>query len=97
MEFGCGDVFLLIFVSQVELMRGLVQLAVEKLYAELPTIQFDDYSFSHCVDEALGFDKELRENYDYPANQPSVLAVLTQAQVFIKWLSLEKKCNVSLH
>lgn len=76
-------------------MRGLVQLAVEKLCSELPTIQFDDFTFSHCVDEALGFDRELRENYDYPANQPSVLAVLTQAQVFIKWLSLEKKCKLS--
>lgn len=74
-------------------MRGLVQLAVEKLCAELPTIQYDDFTFSHCVDEALGFDKELRENYDYPDNQPSVLAVLTQAQVFMKWLVLEKKCK----
>lgn len=76
-------------------MRGLVQLAVEKLCAELPSIQFDDFTFSHCVDEALGFDRELRESYEYPANQPSILAVLTQAQVFIKWLSLEKKCKCS--
>lgn len=76
-------------------MRGLVQLAVEKLCAELPTIQYDDFTFSHCVDEALGFDRELRENYDYPTNQPSVLAVLTQAAVFMKWLVLEKKCNIN--
>lgn len=75
-------------------MRGLVQLAVEKLYSDLPTLQYDDFTFSHCVDEALGFDRELRESYGYPSSQPSVLAVLTQAQVFIKWLAMEKKCNL---
>lgn len=74
-------------------MRGLVQLAVEKLYSELPNLQFDDYTFSHNIDEALGFDKELRESYNYPSTQPSVLAVLTQAQVFLKWIAMEKKCK----
>lgn len=78
---------------KVELMRGLVQLAVEKLYSDLPTLQYDDFTFSHCVDEALGFDRELKETYRYPVSQPSILAVLTQAQVFIKWLAMEKKCN----
>lgn len=70
-----------------------MQLAVEKLYSELPNLQYDDFTFSHSVDEALGFDKELREIYDYPSNQPSILAVLTQAQVFVKWLAMEKKCK----
>lgn len=77
---------------QVELMRGLVQLAVEKLHADMPNLQFDDYIFSHSIDEALGFDKELRDSYFYPANQPGILVVLTQAQVFSKWLMMEKKC-----
>lgn len=74
-------------------MRGLVQLGVEKLYSDLPNLQFDDYTFSHSIDEALGFDKELRETYLYPVTQPGILVVLTQPQVFSKWLSMEKKCN----
>nr|CAI5822245.1 unnamed protein product [Callosobruchus analis] len=77
--------------AKLELMRGLVQIAVEKLNSDIPNIQYDDYTFSHTVDEALGFDKELRETYDYPSNQPSILSVLTQGHVFIKWLNMEKK------
>lgn len=76
---------------RIEFIRGLIQIAVEKLYSDLPNLQFDDFTFSHSVDEALGFDKELRETYDYPANQPSILVVLTQAQVIDKWLAMEKK------
>lgn len=76
---------------KLEFIRGLVQIAVEKLYSDLPNLQFDDFSFSHSIDEALGFDKELRETYEYPANQPSILVVLTQAQIFVKWLAMEKK------
>lgn len=72
-----------------------MQLAVEKLNSDLPTLQFDDFTFSHSIDEALGFDKELREVYDYPSNQPSILAVLTQAKVLIKWMTMEKKCKSS--
>lgn len=75
-----------------EFIRGLVQLAAEKLNSELPSLQFDDFSFSHSIDEALGFDKELREIYSYPANQPSIIVVLTQAPVLVKWLIMEKKC-----
>lgn len=78
---------------KTELMRGLVQLAIEKLQSDLPTLQYDDYIFSHSVDEALGFHKELVETYSYPPNQPSILAVLTQAQVFMKWIAMEKKCK----
>lgn len=80
-------------ILQLEFCRGLVQIAVEKLYSELPNLQFDDYIFSHSVDEALSFDKELRETYDYPPSQPSILIVLTQAQVFSKWLAMERKCK----
>lgn len=78
---------------QLEFIRGLVQIAVEKLYSELPNLQFDDFVFSHSVDEALSFDKELRETYDYPSSQPSILAVLTQAHIFNKWLAMERKCK----
>lgn len=76
-------------------MRGLVQLAVEKLQVDLPTQQYDDFTFSHCIDEALGFDKELKESYEYSAAQPGALLILTQAQVFMKWIAMEKKCEKS--
>jgi hypothetical protein len=74
-------------------MCGLVQLVVEKLHSELPHLQYDDMLFSHTVDETLGFDRELRESFGYPASQPSVIGVLTQAQIFVKWIHMEKKCE----
>lgn len=75
------------------MMRGLVQLAVEKLHSELPHLKYDDTLFSHTVDETLGFDHELRESFGYPSSQPSVIGVLTQAQIFVKWIHMEKKCK----
>ncbi|XP_034939158.1 RAD50-interacting protein 1 [Chelonus insularis] len=77
--------------ARVEFMRALVQLAVEKLHSELPIIQYDDDQFAHLVDEALGFERELRESLLYPSNQPAVIVVLTQAQTFVKWINMEKK------
>lgn len=74
-------------------MRGLTQIVVEKLNSDLPAIQYDDFTFSHTIDEALSFNKELTENYSYPPSQPNILAVLTQAQVFQKWLTMERKCE----
>lgn len=74
-------------------MRVLVQLAVEKLHSELPVVQYDDSLFAHTVDEALGFERELRESFNYPESQPATLSVLTQAQIFVKWINMEKKCK----
>lgn len=80
-------------ILQTEFMRGLVQIAVEKLHYELPHLYYDDSLFSHCVDEALGFDREVRNSYGYPAVQPGVIEVLTQAQTFLKWINMEKHCE----
>ncbi|CAH1179774.1 unnamed protein product [Phaedon cochleariae] len=77
--------------AKLEFIRGLVEISVEKLYSDLPNLQFDDFTFSHSIDEALCFDKELRETYDYPSTQPGVLTVLTRGQVFMKWIAMEKK------
>ncbi|XP_075231080.1 RAD50 interactor 1 [Lycorma delicatula] len=77
--------------ATVELMRGLVQLALEKLDNELPSMQYDDSLFSHAVDESLGFDKELKETFGYPSSLPSTITVLTQAQIFTKWINMERK------
>ncbi|XP_020708238.2 RAD50-interacting protein 1 isoform X2 [Athalia rosae] len=79
------------FHAKVEFMRGLVQLAVEKLQSELPNILYDDALFAHLVDEALGFERELRDTLLYPSSQPATVSVLTQAQIFVKWINMEKK------
>ncbi|CAL1686469.1 unnamed protein product [Lasius platythorax] len=76
---------------KAEFMRALVQLAVEKLHSELPIAQYDDTLFAHLVDEALGFERELRETLLYPQTQPATVFVLTQAHIFIKWINMEKK------
>ncbi|KYN33382.1 RAD50-interacting protein 1, partial [Trachymyrmex septentrionalis] len=76
---------------KAEFMRALVQLAVEKLHSELPMVQYDDTLFAHLVDEALGFERELRETLSYPHNQPATIFVLTQAHIFVKWINMEKK------
>nr|CAD7199925.1 unnamed protein product [Timema douglasi] len=83
--------FVVQWIQPSELMRGLLQVVVEKLHSELPHLQYDDALFSHMVDETLGFDRELRESFSYPSTQPSVIGVLTQAQVFVKWIHMEKK------
>ncbi|CAL7948671.1 unnamed protein product [Xylocopa violacea] len=76
---------------KVEFMRVLVQLAVEKLHSELSIVQYDDALFAHLVDEALGFERELRETLLYPPTQPATIVVLTQAHIFVKWINVEKK------
>ncbi|XP_063240362.1 RAD50-interacting protein 1 [Bacillus rossius redtenbacheri] len=77
--------------AKAELARGLVGLVLEKLHTDLPSLMADDALFSHLVDELLGFDQELRRGHAFPAAQPGVLAVLTQAHVFLKWIHMEKK------
>lgn len=79
---------------KVEFMRALVQLAVDKLNTELPDFQYDDSLFAHTVDEALGFERELRETLLYPSIEPATVYVLTQAQIFTKWITMEKKCKL---
>lgn len=68
-------------------------MAAEKLHHQLPNLCYDDSLFSHCIDEALGFDKELRNNFDYPKKQPGLIEVLTRAQIFVKWINIEKQCK----
>lgn len=77
--------------AKVEFMRALVQLAVEKLHSELPVVQYDDALFAHLVDESLGFERELRDTLLYPQSQPATVFVLTQAQIFVKWINMERK------
>ncbi|CAH1390875.1 unnamed protein product [Nezara viridula] len=78
-------------VVVVEFMCGLVQMSVEKLQCDLEEVQYDDTLFSHTVDEALGYERELRQVHSYPLSLPGPLHVLTQAQLFVKWIRMEKK------
>lgn len=77
-------------------MSGLVELSVEKLQTDMEQIQYDDLLFSHTVDEALAFEKELRHSYMYPSSLPGPVHVLTQAQLFVKWIRMERKCKFNV-
>ena len=79
---------------QVEFSRGLVLLATEKMLSDLPEVVFDDHVFCHFIDEALSFQRDLQENFNYPATQLNCLKVLTQAEAFDKWLMIERKCEL---
>ncbi|XP_014681256.1 PREDICTED: RAD50-interacting protein 1-like isoform X2 [Priapulus caudatus] len=72
-----------------EFSRGLMQLALEKLAADLPMIE-DDVVFSHTVDETLLFNRELRSAGGAAAT-PGCLHVLCGDTIFDRWLTLENK------
>lgn len=68
-------------------------MVTEKLHSDLIQLQYDDILFTHTLDETLGFHRELATNYGYPSTSASVLSVLTQAQIFVKWINMERKCK----
>lgn len=82
---------------QLEFIRGLVQLSVEKLCHDIEDIAVDDHLFAHLLDETLSFEQELRETFRYPITFPSALTVLTQAQYLMKWLAAEENCTFLTH
>ncbi|KAI2665378.1 RAD50-interacting protein 1 [Labeo rohita] len=80
--------------AKVELCRGLLTLAQEKLTHDAPRMLYDDALFCHLVDEVLQFEKELRGTHSYPRACPGVLHILLEETVFQKWLSVERKMAV---
>ncbi|KAI4876051.1 hypothetical protein NFI96_030100 [Prochilodus magdalenae] len=80
--------------AKVELCRGLLTLAQEKLAHDAPRLLYDDTLFCHLVDEVLQFEKELRSTHAYPSTYPGALHILLEEAVFQKWLSVEKKMAV---
>lgn len=78
---------------QLEFMRGLVQLTIEKLVLDIEEISRDENLFAHLLDETLAFEAELRENFGYPASFPSAICVVTQPVYLLKWISLEERCK----
>lgn len=79
---------------QVEFMRGLVVLVMEKMASDLPAVMEDEHLFCHLVDEAIFFDHELHQIYDYPAGLNSSMDILTVPKVFERWIEIEKKCKM---
>ncbi|CAG5031588.1 unnamed protein product [Parnassius apollo] len=85
-----------------EFNAGLIALAAERLHTVLGLyvtqgakgeIVDIDGAFAHAIDETLGFHRELSAITDFEMN--SVLAVLTKAETFVRWLSVEKKYALS--
>lgn len=70
-----------------------MQSVVVKLESDLSYFQLEDTIFSHIIDETLLFEHELKEVYGYPNDYPSVTDVLAQADIFFKWINLERKCK----
>ncbi|XP_066561611.1 RAD50-interacting protein 1 isoform X2 [Amia ocellicauda] len=77
--------------ARVELFRGLLSLALEKLSSDTRRLLFDDALFCHLVDEVLQFERELRGTQAYPPALPGALHVLLEHTVFQKWLTVERK------
>lgn len=46
-------------------MRGLVQLAIEKMAIDIEVISRDEHLFAHLLDETLAFEHELRDSIGY--------------------------------
>ncbi|KAL4712322.1 hypothetical protein ACJJTC_004084 [Scirpophaga incertulas] len=77
---------------------GVMELAAERLHTILGLYHSQgsksevvdvDAAFAHAVDETLGFHRELIIITGNDTN--TVLSVLTKAEVFVKWLAVEKK------
>uniref|UniRef100_A0A182PZ79 Chromatin accessibility complex protein 1 n=1 Tax=Anopheles epiroticus TaxID=199890 RepID=A0A182PZ79_9DIPT len=76
---------------RLEFVRGLVQLAIEKLIVDIEQIVQDEALFAHLIDEVLPFEQDLKSSLGYPNSYPSVVSVLVQPAYFIKWMAIEKK------
>lgn len=85
--------FLNFFFTQLEFIRGLVQLAVEKLCNDIDELVENDALFSHLIDETLAFEQEIRDTLGYPSSYCSAITVLTQAKYLTKWLAIEEQCK----
>ncbi|XP_037952607.1 RINT1-like protein [Teleopsis dalmanni] len=76
---------------RLEFIRGLIQLTIEKLAADIEEISADENLFAHLIDETLAFESEMRLAFGYPASFPSSISVLTQPVYLLKWITLEEQ------
>ena len=75
---------------------GLLSLTQKKLSNDLPLVFEDDMHFSHMIDEALLFSKEMISRSDLSQiflQHPNLipLSVLCESAVFSRWIDLERK------
>ena len=75
---------------------GLLSLTQKKLSHDLPLVFEDDMHFSHMIDEALLFSKEMIGRSDLSqifSQHPNLLplSVLCESAVFLRWIDLERK------
>ncbi|KAL9701684.1 hypothetical protein quinque_005125 [Culex quinquefasciatus] len=76
---------------RLEFVRGLVQLAIEKLVEDIDAICQEEALLAHLIDEVLAFEQELKLSLGYPASLPSVVSVLIQPKYLVKWMAIEEK------
>lgn len=81
------------FPWQLEFIRGLTQLTIEKLCLDIDEITKDEHLFSHLIDETLAFEQELRDVLGYPNSYYSAITVLTQAKYLTQWIAIEERCK----
>ncbi len=79
---------------QLEFIRGLVQLTIEKLCNDIEQISEDEHLFAHLIDETLSFEQELKDTLGYPSTYMSAISVITQPQYIMKWLAAEETCKI---
>ena len=87
------DSGILYFLLQDEFMQVMLQLCIAKMKSTLPHVVKDELLFSHLIDEALLFEKELRSVYEYPVSLPGCIHVLLTEPYLNEWLELERKCK----
>lgn len=78
----------------MEFIRGMIVLVTDKMKTDLPTIMNDEHIFSHLIDEAILFDRELQGTHGYPHVLPCCLDVLTAGEAFNGWILIEEKCKL---
>ncbi|XP_055622664.1 RINT1-like protein [Toxorhynchites rutilus septentrionalis] len=76
---------------RLEFIRGLVQLAIEKLVGDIDSICQEETVFAHLIDEVLAFEQELKSTLGYPTSLPSAISVLIQPKYLVKWMAIEEK------
>ncbi|KAB7496371.1 RAD50-interacting protein 1 [Armadillidium nasatum] len=82
--------------AKIQFIKGLLHLVVAKLHSDIPQVKDDEDLFCRTIQETLNFERELRLGYGYPSSQPTVLNVITQANVFHYWISVERKFALEL-
>lgn len=78
---------------QLEFVRGLILLVVEKLTSDMAEVLRDDLVFCHVIDETLSFNKELVDAFHLPSSRVTCLAPLMRRAAFDRWLDIERKCE----